>query len=61
MYEVHNYGGWYNLGFLLGVIFIFGGTAASTRGSNRCGSRIADIGRKRDESFPAGAGGAVMY
>jgi hypothetical protein len=25
MYEVHNNGGWYNLGFLFGVIAIFGG------------------------------------
>lgn len=35
MYEVHNNGGWYNLGFLLGVIIIFGGGGASTRRSNR--------------------------
>ena len=25
MYEVHNNGGWYNFGFLLGTIVIFGG------------------------------------
>jgi len=25
MYEVHNNGGWYNLGFLLGIATIFGG------------------------------------
>jgi hypothetical protein len=25
MYEVHNNGGWYNFGFLLGVMIIFGG------------------------------------
>jgi hypothetical protein len=25
MYEVHNNGGWYNFGFLLGVSIIFGG------------------------------------
>ncbi len=31
MYEVHNNGGWYNFGFLLGVIIIFGGGA---KGSN---------------------------
>ncbi|MGA2765947.1 MAG: hypothetical protein ABSG17_21610 [Spirochaetia bacterium] len=35
VYEVHNNGGWYNLGFLLGVIIIFGGGGASTRRSNR--------------------------
>ena len=32
MYEVHNNGGWYNFGFLLGVIVIFGGGGASSRG-----------------------------
>jgi hypothetical protein len=33
-YEVHNNGGWYNFGFILGVSMIFGGGgggAASTR------------------------------
>ena len=25
MYEVHNNGGWYNFGFLLGTMMIFGG------------------------------------
>jgi hypothetical protein len=35
VYEVHNNGGWYNLGFLLGVVIIFGGGGASTRRSNR--------------------------
>ena len=27
MYEVHNNGAWYNLGFLLGMSVIFGGSA----------------------------------
>jgi hypothetical protein len=27
MYEVHNAGGWYNFGFLLGIIAIWGGGA----------------------------------
>ena len=34
IYEVHNNGGWYNLGFLLGASIIFGGSgggAASRR------------------------------
>jgi len=31
MYEVHNNGGWYNFGFILGVSIIFGGGA---RGSS---------------------------
>ncbi len=35
IYEVHNNGGWYNLGFLLGVIVIFGGGGASAHRSNR--------------------------
>ena len=26
MYEVHNTGGWYNFGFILGVMIIFGGS-----------------------------------
>jgi hypothetical protein len=26
VYEVHNNGGWYNFGFLLGVSIIFGGS-----------------------------------
>jgi len=34
MYEVHNNGGWYNFGFLLGVMIIFGG------GGGGAGSRI---------------------
>jgi hypothetical protein len=25
VYEVHNNGGWYNFGFLLGVVIVFGG------------------------------------
>jgi hypothetical protein len=30
MYEVHNNGGWYNFGFLLGVSIILGGSAGGT-------------------------------
>ena len=30
MYEVHNNGGWYNFGFILGVSVIFGGGARGT-------------------------------
>jgi uncharacterized spore protein YtfJ len=30
MYEVHNNGGWYNFGFMLGISTIFGGGARST-------------------------------
>ena len=26
MYEVHNNGGWYNFGYILGVMIIFGGS-----------------------------------
>lgn len=26
IYEIHNNGGWYNLGFLLGVMFFYGGS-----------------------------------
>ena len=35
MYEVHNTGGWYNLGFLLGMSIILGGSGASARRSRR--------------------------
>jgi hypothetical protein len=37
MYEVHNTGSWYNLGFLLGMSIVFGGGAggASARRSRR--------------------------
>ena len=35
MYEVHNTGNWYNLGFLLGMSIIFGGGGASARRSRR--------------------------
>jgi predicted phage tail protein len=37
MYEVHNNGGWYNFGFLLGLSIIFGGGAggASRRSRRR--------------------------
>jgi hypothetical protein len=37
MYEVHNMGGWYNLGFLLGMSIILGGGGASARRSRRRG------------------------
>ena len=37
MYEVHNNGGWYNFGFLLGMMIIFGGGSggAAARRSRR--------------------------
>ena len=37
MYEVHNNGGWYNFGFLFGMIVIFGGGGggAARKGSSR--------------------------
>ncbi len=31
MYDVHNNGGWYNLGFFLGVTALFGGGAGGAR------------------------------
>ncbi len=36
MYEVHNNGGWYNFGFILGISIIFGGGAG---GASRRRSR----------------------
>ncbi|MBT8224471.1 MAG: hypothetical protein HKP61_20105 [Dactylosporangium sp.] len=38
VYDVHNNGGWYNFGFLLGAIIIFGG---GRRGSARRGRKPA--------------------
>ncbi len=35
MYEVRNNGGWYNLGFLVGISIIFGGGGAASRRSRR--------------------------
>lgn len=31
MYDVHNNGGWYNFGFILGVMVIFGGGGRGSR------------------------------
>jgi hypothetical protein len=37
MYEVHNNGGWYNFGYLLGVMTIFGGGAGGAKSRrSRC-------------------------
>ena len=37
VYEVHNNGGWYNFGFILGVIIIFGGSGGgASRRRRRC-------------------------
>ena len=35
IYEVHNNGGWYNFGFVIGLSIIFGGSGGATR----CGRR----------------------
>jgi hypothetical protein len=35
IYEAHNNGGWYNLGFILGCSIIFGGGGAGARGRRR--------------------------
>lgn len=37
MYEVHNNGGWYNFGFLLGMSCIFGGGAGGAASRRRRG------------------------
>ncbi len=36
VYEVHNNGGWYNLGFLLGVACFFGGSGGGAGRRSRC-------------------------
>ena len=35
IYEVHNNGGWYNLGFVFGVMMFFGGGGAGSKGRRR--------------------------
>lgn len=35
VYEVHNSGGWYNFGFLLGVMIFFGGSGKGSSGRKR--------------------------
>lgn len=35
VYEVHNNGGWYNLGFVLGAGVLLGGGGAGSRGRRR--------------------------
>jgi hypothetical protein len=35
VYEIHNNGGWYTLGFLLGASAIFGGSSGGAAGSRR--------------------------
>ncbi|MGA2480821.1 MAG: hypothetical protein ABSG63_18915 [Spirochaetia bacterium] len=34
-YDVHNNGGWYNFGFILGIMVIFGGGAGGARSRRR--------------------------
>ena len=38
IYDVHNNGGWYNFGFLLGVMVIFGGSRGGRHGWRRRGN-----------------------
>jgi hypothetical protein len=35
IYEVHNNGGWYNFGFLMGASIIFGGSGGGAAGRRR--------------------------
>jgi len=35
LYDVHNNGGWYNFGFLVGITAVFGGGAGSARARRR--------------------------
>jgi len=36
VYEVHNNGGWYNFGFLFGIMIIFGGGGGKAGRGTRC-------------------------
>ena len=42
-YEIHNNGGWYNFGFLLGVAMVFGGGCGSTRSCRRQAGTEAQV------------------
>ena len=42
MYEVQNTGGWYNLGFLIGLGMLHGGGAAGRHSRRRWGRRKGD-------------------
>jgi len=46
MYEVHNNGGWYDFGFLLGVMVIFSGGGAGSRETGRRGRNGSRTGRR---------------
>lgn len=35
MYDVHNNGGWYNFGFILGISIVFGGSAGGAGARRR--------------------------
>ena len=35
IYETHNNGGWYNFGYVLGLMIIFGGSGGAGRGARR--------------------------
>jgi hypothetical protein len=36
VYEVHNNGGWYNFGFILGVMMFFGGGSGGACRRSKC-------------------------
>jgi hypothetical protein len=42
VYEVHNSGNWYNLGFLLGMMAFFGGGGGEASRRSRCRPRKTD-------------------
>jgi hypothetical protein len=39
IYEVHNNGGWYDTGFVLGASFVFGSVLGGGRGAASAGRR----------------------
>ena len=49
VYEINNSGGWYDFGFLLGVIFIWGGgchASCKSKSEKRCDKEWDEIGEK---------------
>lgn len=58
MYEINNTGNWYNFGFLIGVMIIFGGGSGSSKCRKRKKSRKEkeweEIGRKVEDKVRKG-------
>jgi hypothetical protein len=52
IYDVHNSGSWYNFGYVIGVLFFFGGGSGEAGRRARCRSKKSDTGAN-DANQPA--------